>query len=115
VHKAYLKLGPMQPKLKNYKASRPHGHQRRFQHHRFSEFPSWLEYSESNGCTCCLFFFVSSKNIKKRGGYDAFTVQGFNNWKKVHDDKNCAFLVHVGSVPSSEHNNSVKSSTSIGY
>jgi hypothetical protein len=52
--------------------------------------------------------FVSSKNIKKRGGYDVFIVQGFNNWKKVHDGKNCVFLVHVGSDPSSEHNNSVK-------
>jgi hypothetical protein len=110
VQRAYLKLGPMQPKLKNYKASGPQGHQRHFQHHWFSEFPCWLEYSESNGCAYYLFCFVSSKNIKKRGGYDAFTIQGFNNWKKVHDGENCAFLVHVGSDPSSEHNNSIKES-----
>jgi hypothetical protein len=110
VQRAYLKLGPMQPKLKNYKASGPQGHQHHFQHHWFSEFPCWLEYSESNGCAYYLFCFVSSKNIKKRGGYDAFTIQGFNNWKKVHDGENCAFLVHVGSDPSSEHNNSIKES-----
>src|SRR6266498_2281848 len=36
VQRAYLKLGPMQPKLKNYKASGPQGHKRRFQHHWFS-------------------------------------------------------------------------------
>jgi hypothetical protein len=108
VQMSYLKLGPMQPKLKNYKASGPQGHQCHFQYHWFSEFPSWLEYSDSNGCIYYLFCFVSSKNIKKRGGYDAFTIQGFMNWKKVHDGKNCAFLVYVGSDPSLEHNNSVK-------
>jgi hypothetical protein len=104
VQRAYLKLGPMQPKLKNYKASGPQGHQHCFQYQWFSEFSSWLEYLESNGCAYYLFCFVFSKNIKKRGGYDAFTVQGFNNWKKLHDRKNCAFLVHVDSDPSSEHN-----------
>jgi hypothetical protein len=108
VQRAYLKLGPMQPKLKNYKAFGPQGHQRRFQYHWFSEFPSWLEYSESSGKAYCLLCFLCSKNIKKRGGFDAFTIQGFNNWKKVHDRKNCAFLVHIGSDPCSEHNNSAK-------
>ncbi|PVH34933.1 hypothetical protein PAHAL_7G068900 [Panicum hallii] len=98
----------MQPKLKNYKAFGPQGHQRRFQYHWFSEFPSWLEYSESSGKAYCLLCFLCSKNIKKRGGFDAFTIQGFNNWKKVHDRKNCAFLVHIGSDPCSEHNNSAK-------
>jgi hypothetical protein len=43
VQRAYLKLGPMQPKLKNYKASGTQGHQHHFQHHWFSKFPSWLE------------------------------------------------------------------------
>ncbi|PVH64348.1 hypothetical protein PAHAL_2G245700 [Panicum hallii] len=108
VQRAYLKLGPMQPKLKNYKAFGPQGHQCRFQYHWFSEFPSWLEYSESSGKAYCLLCFLCSKNIKKRGGFDAFTIQGFNNWKKVHDRKNCAFLVHIGSDPCSEHNNSAK-------
>jgi hypothetical protein len=30
VRRGYLQLGPMQPKLKKYKPSGPHGHQRRF-------------------------------------------------------------------------------------
>ena len=35
-------------------------------------------------------------------GYDAFTVKGFDNWKKVNDRKNCAFLKHIGC---SQHKN----------
>nr|KAJ0213080.1 hypothetical protein LSAT_V11C400193260 [Lactuca sativa] len=37
-------------------------------------------------------------------GYDAFTVKGFDNWKKVNDGKNCAFLKHIGC---SQHRNAV--------
>jgi hypothetical protein len=33
LQRAYLKLGPMQPKLKNYKASGPQGHRRLFEYH----------------------------------------------------------------------------------
>jgi hypothetical protein len=98
----------MQPKLKNYKASGPEGHKCRFQHHWFSEFLSWLEYSESNNCAYYLHCFVCRRNIKKRGGFDAFTIQGFNSWKKVHDTKNCAVLVHIGSDPYLAHNNSIQ-------
>jgi hypothetical protein len=98
----------MQLKLNNYKASGPEGHKRRFQHHWFGEFPSLLEYLESNGCAYCLPCFVCRKNIKKRGGFNAFTSQGFSSWKKVHNRKNCAFLVHTGFDPCSAHNNSVQ-------
>ncbi|XP_066357925.1 uncharacterized protein [Miscanthus floridulus] len=45
---------------------------------------------------------------KKRGGFDVFTAQGFDNWKKVNDGKKCGFLVHVGSTPCSQHNNAVR-------
>jgi hypothetical protein len=68
----------MQPKLNKYKASGPEGHKCHFQHNWFGEFPSLLEYSESNGCAYCLPCFVCSKNIKKRGGFNAFTSQGFS-------------------------------------
>ncbi|XP_023771986.1 uncharacterized protein LOC111920646 [Lactuca sativa] len=37
-------------------------------------------------------------------GYDAFTVKGFDNWKKVNGGKNCAFLKHIGC---SQHRNAV--------
>lgn len=35
-------------------------------------------------------------------------MQGFVNWKKVHDGKKCSFLNHIGSEPCSEHNNATK-------
>ena len=108
VRRAYLILGPMQPKLQSYKPSGPTGHQRRFQYHWFSQFPSWLEYSESIERAYCLYCFVCSKNINKRSGFDVFTAQGFDSWKKVHDGKKCAFLAHIGSDPCSVHNNAMK-------
>jgi len=107
VVRAYLQLGPIQPLLKKYKPSGPKGHRRRFQYIWFSQFPSWLEYSESSGRAYCFFCFLCSRNIKKRGGFDVFTAQGFDTWKKVNDGKKCAFLVHVGSEPCSHHNNAV--------
>jgi hypothetical protein len=87
VRRAYLKLGPMQPKLKKYKGFGPQGHKRHFQYNWFSDFPSWLEYSESNGPAYCLLCFMSSKNIKKRSGFDVFTAQGFDSYKKVNNGK----------------------------
>ena len=38
VRHAYLKLGPMQPKLQNYKTSGPKGHQHRFKSVRSVKF-----------------------------------------------------------------------------
>ena len=41
-------------------------------------------------------------------GWDVFTIKGFRSWKKVHDEKNCACLTHIGEDPCSPHNNAVK-------
>ena len=66
VRRAYLMLGPMQPRLENYKPSGELGHQRRFQYSWFGDFPSWLEYSEEKSCVYCLYCFVSSnKRIRE--------------------------------------------------
>lgn len=62
VWRSYLLLGPMLPKLKQYKASGKKGDQRRFQYKWFGNFPSWLEYSEDSHHAYCLFCFVSSRN-----------------------------------------------------
>jgi hypothetical protein len=91
----------MQPLLQNYEASGVQDHHRRFKYNWFSIFPSWLEYSESKNRAYCFYCFLHSMNTNKRGGSDTFTVHGFNNWKKVNDGKNCAFLSHVGSDPCS--------------
>jgi hypothetical protein len=43
-----------------------------------------------------------------RPGANAFTIEGFRNWKKVNDGINCVFLVHMGNDPCSPYNNVVK-------
>ncbi|XP_021803993.1 zinc finger MYM-type protein 1-like, partial [Prunus avium] len=52
----------------------------------------------------CLPCFVFEKNPASRS---ALITDGFNNWKRVNDGKNCAFLLHVGG-PSSPHNNYIR-------
>ena len=47
VSREYLLLGPMQPRLQNYKLSGEEEHRRRFQFNWFGLFPSWLEYSRT--------------------------------------------------------------------
>ncbi|XP_047314353.1 zinc finger MYM-type protein 1-like [Impatiens glandulifera] len=37
----------------------------------------------------------------------SFTIDGFNNWKRVNDGVKCPLLIHVGG-PTSSHSNSVK-------
>jgi hypothetical protein len=32
-----------------------------------------------------------------------FTIDGFRNWKKVRNGKQCAFLYHIGKDPNSFH------------
>ena len=65
VRRAYLQLGPMQPLLKKYKPSGPQGHQRRFNYIWFSQFPSWLEYSESSDHAYCFFLLPLSQKYKE--------------------------------------------------
>jgi hypothetical protein len=50
-------------------------------------------------------FIFSKKSIGKYGS-DTFTVKGFNNWKKVNEGKECAFLIHMGNSGSA-HNYSI--------
>jgi len=57
VRRAYIKLGPYQPKLFEYRRT-VFGQQRRwFQYSWFSQFP-WLEYSPSSHMAYCLPCFV---------------------------------------------------------
>ncbi|TYI43910.1 hypothetical protein ES332_A01G200200v1 [Gossypium tomentosum] len=66
------------------------------------------KYSPTKDAIYCFSCYLFSKHIV-RHGTDAFTMKGFNNWKKVNDGKMCAFLNHVGQYPSSPHNNVEKS------
>nr|KAJ0201452.1 hypothetical protein LSAT_V11C600338930 [Lactuca sativa] len=71
-------------------------HPRRFQYSWFNIFSNWLEYSPTTHASYCFICFIFNDKPSMCHGYDAFTVKGFDNWKKVNDRKNCAFLKHIG-------------------
>ncbi|XP_052288934.1 uncharacterized protein LOC102623386 isoform X2 [Citrus sinensis] len=93
VRMAYINMGPFQPELQKYPPTK-HGMQnRRFQFSWFSKFPR-LEYSLSKDkafCFPCFLFYDTSTK------FDAFIVDGCQNWKYVSCDKKCPFALHEGS------------------
>ncbi|XP_071719297.1 uncharacterized protein [Rutidosis leptorrhynchoides] len=104
----YLNLGPFQVHLKKYPSKKKQD--RRFRFGWFRLFPNWLEYSPSKDSAYCFLCFLFSDKPNVRSSYDAFTITGFDNWKKVNAGKNCAFLKHVGSV---QHRNAVTSTENL--
>ncbi|KAK9986676.1 hypothetical protein SO802_031627 [Lithocarpus litseifolius] len=104
IRRAYIKLGPYQPKLDEFKKTKFGRHSRKFKHSWFAikEFSTWLEYSPSKDAAFCLPCFVSDKPTGNSGSH-VFTKNGFRNWKKVNDVNNCSFLNHMGKEPNSFH------------
>ncbi|XP_047317558.1 zinc finger MYM-type protein 1-like [Impatiens glandulifera] len=105
IRRSYIRMGPYQPKLDEYPRTK-FGSQtqyRRFQYSWFEKFP-WLEYSSSKDLIFCFpcFLFQEKSHINP-----SFTIDGFNNWKRVNDGVKCPLLIHVGG-PTSSHSNSVK-------
>nr|KAJ0224737.1 hypothetical protein LSAT_V11C100004550 [Lactuca sativa] len=86
---AYMTLGPFQIRLKKYHAKGSKKHPHRFQYSWFNIFPNWLEYSPTAHASYC---FISFKFNDKPS---VCHVKGFDNWKKVNDGKNGAFLKHI--------------------
>ncbi|KAL5774680.1 hypothetical protein ACOSP7_012237 [Xanthoceras sorbifolium] len=108
IRRAYIKAGPYQFQLSEYPFSKSK-HPRRFQFWWFEKF-HWLEYSPSKDAAFCLPCFL----FAKPGGHgpygsNAFTLDGFRNWKKVNDGIRCAFKKHVTEEPCSAHNVAVQS------
>ncbi|XP_052620868.1 uncharacterized protein LOC111892149 [Lactuca sativa] len=95
VRRAYMTLGPFQIRLQEYHAKGSKKHPRRFQYSWFNIFPNWLEYSPTTHASYCFICYIFNDKPSVCHGYDAFTVKGFDNWKKVNDGKNCAFLKHI--------------------
>ncbi|XP_047309415.1 zinc finger MYM-type protein 1-like [Impatiens glandulifera] len=98
-------MGPYQPKLDEYPRTK-FGSQTqycRFQYSWFEKFP-WLKYSSSKDLIFCFSCFLFQK---KSPINPSFTIDGFNNWKRVNDGVKCPLLIHVGG-PTSSHSNSVK-------
>lgn len=102
IRRAYIQAGPYQFILKEYPKSGNQNHLRSFQPSWFNLFPTWLEYSKEKDAAFCLPCFL----FNKPSGHPTqrvFTIDGFRNWKKVRDGKNCAFLNHIGKDPNSFH------------
>jgi hypothetical protein len=98
IRRAYIKAGPYQFIHPDYPKSGDRNHLRSFQPSWFNLFPSWLEYSREKDAAFCLPCFL----FNKPSGHPTqrvFTIDGFKNWKKVRDEKNCAFLNHIGKDP----------------
>ncbi|KAK9726075.1 hypothetical protein RND81_05G188400 [Saponaria officinalis] len=92
--RAYLKLKPYQPILRNFPYSGPEGHRRSFQSSWYKNFPDWLEYSLSKDAAFCFLCYLFAD--KPNPHTNTFTMIGFNNWKRVNEGKNCPFVTHVG-------------------
>ncbi|KAK9929162.1 hypothetical protein M0R45_026268 [Rubus argutus] len=77
VRRAYILLGPFQPKLKDYPLS-PHGSQNRKFNYDWLENNPWLEYSiHVDKIFCFPCFHFDKENSKS----PAYTVDGMRNWK----------------------------------
>ncbi|XP_023745466.1 uncharacterized protein LOC111893639 [Lactuca sativa] len=108
IMRAYINLGPFQQTLSVYPKSGPETHKRSFQVSWFKLFP-WFEYSKSLDAAFCFPCFLFNKaSGMGHYGQRAFTIDGFQNWKKV-GGKSCAFLQHMGSECTSFHNVAQKS------
>ncbi|ESR54147.1 hypothetical protein CICLE_v10024545mg [Citrus x clementina] len=93
IRREYIKMGPYQPKLRDYRLTNDGMQERRFQYHWFKKFP-WLEYSEVKDSAFCfpcfLFYEIPSNNPK-------FVIKGFSSWKRVNNGKNVPFYNMKGS------------------
>ncbi|XP_074559177.1 uncharacterized protein LOC141815131 [Curcuma longa] len=96
-----------QPILREYPLNKNIKHPRRFQSTWYEQFP-WLEYSPAKDKAYCFPCFIFNKP-SGCSNQTAFTVDGFDNWKKVRNGKACAFLGHIGKDNvSSPHRNAEK-------
>ncbi|KAH9792980.1 TTF-type domain-containing protein [Citrus sinensis] len=98
VHRAYLQMGPCQPRFHNFCKSKFGQQQRRFNPTWFNKYENWLEYSISKNAAYCLCCYLFRPEIGEQASGEIFTKNGFSNWKKLE-----RLEEHVGS-PNSAHN-----------
>ncbi|XP_042380193.1 zinc finger MYM-type protein 1-like [Zingiber officinale] len=101
IRRSYLKMGPYQPDMLEYPATKFGSQNRRFQKKWFQKF-HWLEYSPLTNKAYCFYCFLFLNDINS-SNISALVNEGFDNWKRVNQGKTCAFLAHIGSVASSPH------------
>ncbi|XP_042410111.1 zinc finger MYM-type protein 1-like [Zingiber officinale] len=101
IRRSYLKMGPYQPDMLEYPATKFGNQNRRFQKKWFQKF-HWLEYSPSTNKAYYFYCFLFLNDINS-SNISALVSEGFDNWKRVNQGKTCAFLAHIGSAASSPH------------
>ncbi|KAL6494170.1 hypothetical protein OROGR_032079 [Orobanche gracilis] len=106
IRRAYLRLGPYQPKLLEYPRTQCGKQNRRFQEHWYEKF-RWLEYSLTTDKSYCFHCFLFLDNNTPSHLSTLATI-GFNSWKRINQRDKCAFLTHIGFSPSSYHNMCVR-------
>ncbi|KAL4616345.1 hypothetical protein ACB092_07G192800 [Castanea dentata] len=94
IRRRYIMLGPYQPCFKkNLKSEKGRSFQGSW--YEDDRFKPWLEYSPKKDAAFCLLCFL----FHKPTGHDeqnAFTVNGFKNWKKVRNGESYSFSLHMG-------------------
>ena len=106
VRRSYLQKGPCQPRGHNFPITNMSGINRRFIPQWFDDF-DWLEYSVSKDAAFCLYCYLFKTNFEQVGS-EAFTGDGFKNWKKGRE----RFKMHVGPV-GSVHNKAREAATNL--
>ncbi|KAL4610519.1 hypothetical protein ACB092_08G056000 [Castanea dentata] len=89
IRRRYITLGPYQPRFKKiFKSEKG----RSFQGSWYEDdcFKPWVEYSPKKDAAFCLLCFLFHKPTG-HDGQNAFTVNGFKNWKKVRNGESCSF------------------------
>ncbi|KAL4639681.1 hypothetical protein ACB092_03G235900 [Castanea dentata] len=101
IRRRYITLGPYQPRFKKFLKSKKG---RSFQGSWYEDdrFKPWLEYSPKKDAAFCLLCFLFHKPTG-HDGQNAFTVNGFKNWKKVRNGESCSFSLHMGKDLNSTH------------
>ncbi|KAJ9541478.1 hypothetical protein OSB04_027984 [Centaurea solstitialis] len=103
IRRAYMNLGPLQPTLSMFPKSGRETHKRSFQASWYKLY-LWIEYSKTSDAAFCFPCFLFNKPCGLGyHGQQAFTIDGFRNWKKV-GGKRRVFLTHMGTECTSFHN-----------
>ncbi|CAH9058809.1 unnamed protein product [Cuscuta europaea] len=101
VKRAYLNVGPYQPRMEAYPFKKIGAQKRSFQKHWFDKF-NWLEYSPVTDKAYCFFCFLFLSDIHMHTT-SALVKDGFQSWKRINQGSQCAFLQHVGTKKKSPH------------
>ncbi|KAH6828604.1 hypothetical protein C2S53_006602 [Perilla frutescens var. hirtella] len=93
IRRAYLMMGPYQG-IPNISSKYVNKNGRKFLPAWYKKFPDWLEYSPTKNVAYCLPCFLFVKPSAHPWA-NAFNVDGFQNWKKRHDQLQSAQAIQI--------------------